>query len=596
MQNRKFIKVLEIDLTAKKTNLEKRKDLVPFLGGVGTGIKLLEEKIKPEFDCFHEAQPIIFSIGPMETIYPAVTKVVALFRSPLTGELGESHAGLRLGMAMRFAGYDAIVISGKAKTPVYLYISNEQVEFKNAEALWGLDTEETGRLLREKEPGTGLRSILRIGPAGEKLISFAGVNVDTYRHFGRLGLGALFGSKGLKGMIVHGDESESIPDKKEYPKVYREIYHKVMETDLMEKYHGIGTSINILSLHHMNSLPTRNLQESSFEFAQEISGESFAEEKLVRKLACSGCPVGCIHIGIHRKRFADPYEYAWSGISYDHELIFALGSFLGIGSKDDILSLIEIIERYGLDCISMGVLLGWITEAYQKGLISKEQLGRSIDFGDTEGYKFIIENVIKGTNEFYKTVSKGTHYAAETYGGKDFAAVLGKHEIAGYHTGYGHLLGMSVGARHSHLDNGGYALDQSLQEPDGEKLVDDLILEEMERNVQNCLVICLFSRKVYDLDTIVKALKAIGIDYSSEKLMDLGRDIFRRKIALKKKLGFDYRKLEFPKRFFETKTLHGLLKEDKAKDLLSIYMERAEKICAESVDLFARTDDEKKSI
>ncbi|MBB6215659.1 aldehyde:ferredoxin oxidoreductase [Anaerosolibacter carboniphilus] len=590
------ISVLQIDLSTQQIIIEKRKDLTVFLGGVGTGIKLLEENMIPEMDPYHERQPIIFSIGPLETIYPAVTKVAALFRSPLTGELGESYAGMRLGMAMRFAGYDAIVISGKAKNPTYLYISNNKIEFKNAESLWGIDTEETGRLIRDIELGTGLRSIVRIGLAGERKIPFAAVNVDTYRHFGRLGLGAIFGSKRLKGIVIHGNGNETIQNKKEFKRMYDEIYSKVVETDHMEKYHGIGTSINIKPLNNMNSLPTRNLQQSNFEYANEISGESFAKEMLFRKMACSGCPIGCIHVAVQRKKFGDPMEYSWSGISYDHELIFAVGSFLGIGNKDDILSLIEIIELLGLDCMSTGVLLGWITEAYQRGLITNEQIGRPIAFGDVEGYQHIIKNIVYGSNDFYKTISRGTNYASEVYGGKEFAAVLGKHEMAGYHTGYGNLLGMTIGARHSHLDNGGYSLDQTTKELDKNKLIDDLIREEIERNIQNCLVICLFSRKIYDLKTVVDALKAIGIEYNTEQLMDLGKEIYKMKVRIKKKMGYDYDTITFPKRFFETETLHGKLNEDIAKELLSMYIQKMDEICGENIDLFSKKETEKKLI
>lgn len=591
-----YIRVLKIDLTKQIVMVEDRKDLMPLLGGVGTGIKLLEENVIPEMDPYHESQAIILSIGPLETIYPAVTKVVALFRSPLTGELGESYAGMRLGMAMRFAGYDAIVISGKAKNPTYLYISNNNIEFKNAGALWGLDTEETGRLIRDIEPGTGLRSIMRIGVAGERLIPFAAVNVDTYRHFGRLGLGALLGSKMLKGIVIHGNGSEAIPNKKEFRRMYDEIYAKVVNTDYMEKYHGIGTAINIIPLNNMNALPTRNLQQSNFESADEISGETFAKEKLFRKMACSGCPIGCIHVAIQRKKFGEPEEYSWSGISYDHELIFAVGSFLGIGNKEEILALIETIELLGLDCMSTGVLLGWITEAYEKGLISKAQIGRSIEFGDAEGYQYIIENIVNQSNDFYKTVGRGTSYAAQVYGGEEFAAVLGKHEMAGYHTGYGNLLGMTLGARHSHLDNGGYALDQMIKELDKDKLIDDLIREEIERNIQNCLVLCLFSRKIYDFNTIENALGAIGIQYNTKQLMDLGKEIFKMKVSLKRKLGYNYDTITFPKRFFETETMHGKLDESIAKELLSMYIEKMEKICGESMDLFSQIETERKLV
>ena len=194
----KYIKLLYVDLETKKIRIEKRTDLCDYLGGVGIATKLLEENLKPELDVFDENQPVIFAIGAASTVFPVITKTVAMFRSPLTGELGESYAGGRLALTLFLAGYDAVVIRGKAEYPSYLTITRNNVEIKDARALWGMTSEEVGRVIREREPGGGKRSIIRIGPAGENLVRYASVCVDTYRHFGRLGLGAVMGSKTLK--------------------------------------------------------------------------------------------------------------------------------------------------------------------------------------------------------------------------------------------------------------------------------------------------------------------------------------------------------------------------------------------------------------
>ncbi len=571
MINKDGIKVLEIDLGKEKIKVKQRVDLLDYLGGVGIATKLLDENIVPDRDPLDEVQPIVFAIGPMETIFPVVTKVVAMFRSPLTGELGESYAGLRLGLAMRFAGYDAIVIKGKAVRPVYLAVNSNGVEFKNAEPLWGLNTEDTGRILRRNETGSGLRSCIRIGRAGEKLITFAGVNVDTYRHFGRLGLGAVFGSKNLKAMVVKGEEGLEITDKKEYQQVYREIYERVVETEVMDKYHGLGTAVNVMPLNAMNGLPTKNLQAGSFEGAEQISGESFAKHSLVRKMACSGCPIGCIHIAELRREFGDHYEYYTTPISYDHELVFAFGSFLGIADRDELLSLIELTEMYGLDSISTGVQLGWITEAVDQGLIDEALVGCKPAFGNAAAYREIIHRLVDADTDFYRDLAKGTQYAAAKYGGQDFAMCLGGNEMAGYHTGYAFTLGQAVGARHSHLDNAGYSIDQKMKEWQPNQVVQTLIKEEAERNVLNCLCICLFARNVYDQKTVVSALNSIGLNWNEERLNELGLQIFRLKRDLKKKLGFRLEDLRFPKRFFETKSYSGMMEQGKLDELFAVY-------------------------
>ncbi|MFZ5641710.1 MAG: aldehyde ferredoxin oxidoreductase C-terminal domain-containing protein, partial [Bacillota bacterium] len=419
--------------------------------------------------------------------------------------------------------------------------------------------------------GSGLRSCIRIGRAGEKMISFAGVNVDTYRHFGRLGLGAVFGSKNLKAVVIKGEAGLDITDKKGYRHVYKEIYQRVVKTEVMDKYHGLGTTINVLPLNAMNSLPTRNLRSGSFEKAEDISGEAFAKYSLIRKLACAGCPIGCIHIAQLRRQFGKHYEFYTTPVSYDHELVFALGSFLGIGDRDDLLGLIELTEHYGLDSISTGVLLGWLTEAFEKKLVTEEMTGCCPAFGNAAVYGEIIKKLVTQDSDFYRDLAKGTEYAAQKYGGREFAMCLGGNEMAGYHTGYAFVLGQAVGARHSHLDNAGYAADQALYGWKPELIVRKLIDEEIERNILNCLCVCLFARNVYDRPIIAKALKTIGLEWNEEKLGELGRKIFRMKRDLKGELGYRLENIRFPKRFFETRCLHGKMEEGKLRQLLNHY-------------------------
>jgi aldehyde:ferredoxin oxidoreductase len=396
----KYIEVLYIDLDTSKINIQKREDLYEYLGGVGVASKLLEENMKPELEILDPRQPIIFAIGAATTVFPVVTKTVAMFLSPLTGELGESYAGGRLAMTLMMAGYDAVVITGKASQPSYLSISRNDVQVKDARAIWGAPTEEVGRVIRERETGSGKRSILRIGTAGENLVNYASVSVDTYRHFGRLGLGAVFGSKNLKAMAVIGDREIPIKNYKEYFGVFSGIYKKVTTTDIMSKYHDEGTPINVEPLNAGGGLPTMNLQSASFEHATALTGEAFATKNLVRKVACTGCPVGCIHIGQFRREFDAGHEYEAISVGYDYELIFALGSFLGIKTTDEVLQLIDVVEQCGLDAMSSGVVLGWATEAFQKGLISLKETLVPLEFGNMQNYSEAIRNIASRTNAF----------------------------------------------------------------------------------------------------------------------------------------------------------------------------------------------------
>lgn len=569
-------RILEINLTTEEAEVHERDDLKGSLGGTGLATALFAAGVQYEQDALSSVQPIVIAIGPLTGIFPVITKAVSMFRSPLTGGLGESHAGMRLGMALRFAGYDAVLIKGRARRPVYLVINSRGIKVKPAGPLWGMSVEETGRILREIEGCEGHRSCLRIGPAGERLVRFAGVNVDTYRHFGRLGLGAVFGSKQLKGIVVQGDLTDfPIEFPCEYRKVYGEAYRKVTGTEVMEKYHGLGTAGNVLALNELRALPTRNLQSSRFEGAAEISGEAFAKHSLLRKLACAGCPVGCIHLALHRRGFGAGHEYEFSQLAYDHELIYALGSLLGLASRQDILSLIQAVEQAGLDAISTGVALAWATEALASGLIAEAELGCRLEFGDLGGYLAAVEGIVRQESEPYQVLAQGTAAAAARYGGEGFAMVLAGNEAAGYHTGYANIVGQAVGARHSHLDNAGYSLDQE-QGLSLDQLASKLLQEEVERSVLTSLCICLFARKVYDFDLVQRALGAVGLNWGQRELYDLGRDIFLAKRDIQGRLGFKPERVQFPRRFFETPSLNGMLEPWQAERLLGEYLTKVE--------------------
>lgn len=574
----KTIRVLYIDMQTQKIRIEDREDLKRYLGGVGVASKLLEENMRPELPPLDQAQPIVFAIGALSTIYPVLTKTVAMFISPLTGELGESYAGGRMAMAMFLAGYDAVVIYGKSEKPVYLSISSNDVLFRDARAVWKNGKDNVGRIIRDEErKHGGKRSIIRIGPAGENLVSYASVTVDRYRHFGRLGLGAVFGSKYLKAISIVGDRSAPIENFKEYFKVYREIYDKCTDTDLMSKYHDAGTPINIEPLSAAGGLPTLNLRQGSFEHADKVSGDAFSENYLARKMACTGCPVGCIHIGQFRRKFAEHgYEFETISVGYDYELIFALGTFLGIDSPNDILELIEDVELAGMDSMSTGVALGWATEAFENGLITLEDVIVPLKFGSSQEYRDAARFIGNGENEFYRNLGRGVKYAAEIYGGEDYAMQIAGNEMPGYHTGYGSLVGTAVAARHSHLCNGGYSIDQGMKDEnvDPETMASALLKEEIERCMLNSLVMCLFARKVYDRPTIISAFAAVNQEITDAELTEIARRIYATKLRIKKALGFDLKDVRFPKRYFETPSLRGVLNEETAYKILMKYREK----------------------
>lgn len=579
-------KVLYVDLSNKSFTSKKREDLFEkYLGGAGVASQLLLEECPEGVDPYDPEAPIILAVGPLTGLLPLASKTVAVFKSPLTKNFGESHAGGRSAIAIRMAGFGAIVIKGASKFPIYISIHDGKVFFKNAETLWGMSSCVTvGSIIRQQETNPGLRTIMRIGMGGENLVSYASVTTETYRHFGRLGLGAVFGSKKLKAIVVSGQTSLPVEDKKGYRKLYDHIYNEAVESPVMKKYHDLGTAGNVSALNKMNALPTRNLQSGSLENADKISGEYLAENYLGRRIACGHCPVGCIHLAALREPYEDePYFFKTTMISYDFELIYALGSTLGITDPENMLRLIDSVEKPGLDAMSTGVVLAWATEALERGIVTTAETdGLELKWGDHKAYMEAINKITSQPNDFYKALAKGVAHASSVYGGEDFALAFGGNEMAGYHTGPAAYLNYLLGARNSHLDSGGYGIDQEMAKNNKpltpKEVIDKTLTEEYWRQILSGMVVCFFARGIYTMEVIKEALRICGMPKTEEEINEIGREIHALKYKFKKREGFKIKDLKIAKRAFETKSPSIEITEEFMREALD-YAEK--KICGE---------------
>ncbi|NJB67880.1 aldehyde:ferredoxin oxidoreductase [Desulfobaculum xiamenense] len=571
MSDRPF-HILHVDL---ETGQGKRSDFAPVsqvLGGSGLAAALFEHYGDPKLPAHHPSQPLIFAIGPLTGIFPLMSKVVCAFKSPYNEEYAESHAGGRLALSMRFAGYDAIVVTGQAKELSFLSIGGRKLHVEGVEYLRGRDVFSAGKYLRKRTPTHGHGSIIRIGPAGENQVAYACINVDSFRHFGRLGSGAVMGAKNLKGIAVIGDRELPLPDGKEYKKQFKEIYAQVTSTGMMSKYHNLGTAENLLALNELRALPWDNLRHTTRPEIDGISGERFAEQLLLRQTACAGCPVGCIHIGLLREKFADENEYLYRQVSYDYEPIFACGSMLGLTAASDVLTILDECERQGLDVMSAGVALAWAAEALDKGIITEKETLVPLVNGEKAGFADAVALLGGRVNEFYRLLGEGTLKAAAHYGGEDFACVLGQ-EMAGYATGEVYFVSQALGFRHSHLDSGAYSYDQ--KKKPGEKDADDavayMIEDERMRVMLTSMVSCLFARKVYDADRLREALRSVGLSDAADRLDELAREMQILRWRMKIACGFDPRAVKIPRRFLEVETWKGTMDEAFLNELKEKY-------------------------
>lgn len=553
---REHFRVLIVDLATGRGSIANLNGRNTLAGGSGLAAMLFDKYGLADRPWDDPEQPLIFAIGPLTGYFPLMSKTVCAFKSPYHDQFAESHAGGRSALSLRFADLDALVIRGKAPTPSCLSVGSRHLDLKDVHFLWGMDLLRTGKMLRRMYEGAGHRSILRIGPAGENRSAMACINVDTFRHFGRLGCGAVMGAKNLKGIVIMGDGSFELPEGKAYPDLFAEVHRKMTATDMMEKYHNFGTPINMAVLNGIQALPIRNLQRTSDPKIEGITGETFARDTLLRNAACAGCPVGCIHIGFVREKFMGENRYLYRQVSYDHEPIFAAGAMLHVTNAFSVLALLDTVEREGLDIMSAGVALAWATEAFNKGIVTVRETIVPLQFGDAANYREAFHHLGAASNDFYRLLAQGTGKAAEHYGGIEFACVLGQ-EMAGYATGEVFFVSQALGLRHSHLDAGGYSYDQKDKPPDVNGATQFLVEDERARVLLTSMVSCLFARGVYGDQILSDCLRSVGYTSLADSIGTVSHHVQKLRWRTRLRTGFDPRTVSIPKRFLEIDTWKG---------------------------------------
>ena len=580
---RDHFRILTVDLATGKGKVVTLDGRDTEAGGSGLAALLFNKYGHPDKPWDDPEQPLIFTIGPLTGYFPLMSKTVCGFKSPYHDQYGESHAGGRSALSLRFADLDGLIVTGKAKRLSCLSIGSRHLELMDVHYMRGIDLQRSGKMLRKMIGGAGHRSILRIGPAGENLSAYACITVDTYRHFGRLGGGAVMGSKNLKAIAIQGDGVFDLPEGKEYAELFEEVHKQLTTTDMMDKYHNLGTPVNVAVLNEIKALPIKNLQQTTDPNIKGITGETFADDTLLRNTACAGCPVGCIHIGFVREKFMEPNQYLYRQVSYDHEPIFATGSMLGMTNAFSVLSIIDMVEKMGLDVMSAGVALAWATEALDKGIISEKETLVPLKFDDAAGYKEAMQHLGLGSNDFYRLLAQGTMKAAEQYGGEDFACVLGQ-EMGGYATGEVFFTSQALGFRHSHLDTGGYSYDQKHEDKNVEEAVKFLVRDEQGRVLLTSMVACLFARAVYTDELLANCLNSLGYTTLADNMHQVAQHIQKLRWRTRLATGFDPAAVKIPKRFTEITTWKGTidkkylnnLKKEYAKSILELGKEDKE--------------------
>jgi aldehyde:ferredoxin oxidoreductase len=406
--------ILYVDL-GEATHEQQRPDpelLDLYLGGRGLGVRLLYDLTEPGMDPYDPRMPLIFSAGPLTgTNAPQSNRFVVTTKSPLTGFLADSHCGGSFATKLRKAGYDALVIRGRAPRPVILEIEEDRVELKDAGELWGMDTDETEARL-PKAFGKAV-----IGPAGENQVRYACI-VSGHRVAGRGGVGAVMGAKNLKAVIANGKKKIPVADPDAYKKMRK------AQTQLLAKHPAtgrilpdLGTASLVMVTAGRNIIPTRNYQAGQDRRSHELAGERMAEEHLIKKDGCMACPIRCgRHVRVNGKEGKGP----------EFETIGLMGHNLDIYDLEAVIELGQLCDRVGVDSISMGNTLGFATELTERGMYESP-----LRWGDVEAYRRAVRDT--ATREgMGDALAEGTRHLADRFGGEEFAIHVKGLELPAY--------------------------------------------------------------------------------------------------------------------------------------------------------------------
>jgi len=409
--NGNILRVNLTENTLKEENLDEN-TIRKYIGGRGLGAKILLDELKPGIDPFSPANKLIVATGILTGIPVAGNcRYVVMAKSPLTNIWGEANASGYFGPELKYSGYDHIIIEGKARSPVYLWIHDKEAEIKNADHLWGKTTGEAYRMIKDQLGEPRVR-ILMIGPAGENLVRYACIISELHRANGRSGMGAVMGFKKLKAIAVRGSNELRYFDRSKVMELCRIANKEVWRGaygDLLFKY---GTDGDLDDLNMTGRLPTKNFTKCTFDGYSKITGETVAEKILVGRNTCYACPIAC-----PRKVAAkQPYDVdpAYGGPEY--ETTAAFGSLCMVDNIVAISKANELCNKYGLDTISTGVVTAFAMECYEKQLITvKDTGGLDLKWGNHQAIIDLIEMIARKQG-IGNILSEGVMRAAKTIG------------------------------------------------------------------------------------------------------------------------------------------------------------------------------------
>jgi aldehyde:ferredoxin oxidoreductase len=422
--------MLRVDLTAGEVRRvpTPRELFARFLGARGAGAYVLLHELRPGTDPLGPDNKLIFLTGPLVgTMAPGANKITVSFRSPLSGTYSFSLCGGHLAAELKFAGFDGVVVEGRAAEPVYLWIDNQAATLLDARHLWGRLTHDTEDAVREELGDRGAR-VACIGPAGEKRVRYACIQADYHREFGRGGGGAVMGSKNLKAIAVRGTGGVEVADPAALGRIAEEVYADLAEHPKARLRRRFGTPEMVEGTNKLGFWATRNFTTGSFGQADRLTGPALREQVVIGDNSCYACPVACGKVSrVTRGPLAGK---AIEGAEF--ETIGLLGANCGVGDPEAIIAAAAICDAYGVDTMSAGATISWAMEAYQQGVLSPEDTGGlDLRFGNGDALVALTQQIAERVG-LGDVLAEGSRRAAERFGAADLAMHVKGQELATY--------------------------------------------------------------------------------------------------------------------------------------------------------------------
>ncbi len=532
--------------------------LTNYIGGYGFAAKILWDELKPGIDPLSPENILIVNIGPFPGTYlPTSSKYGVFAKSPLTGLFGMAISSGSVGQQMRQSGFQQIQFYGKSSKPVYLFIDDGDIQIHDAKHMWGiLDAWQTEDKIREEYHDERI-GVAAIGKGSENLSLIGCITNDRNRQAGRTGMGAVMASKNLKALAFRGTHEIEVAHPKEWKALALELIKRCQGPATL-KYRDLGTPINTLNFQKLGCLPVDNFREGTSERAMEISGEIMAEKWVVKKAACSNCPIACDHLCLARE---GPYKGAISSV--DFESLFALGSCSGVYDMNAIIKAIEICDRQTIDSISGGICVAFAMECFEKGYLTKEDFGGiELNFGNAEGMVSFVEQMCDRSTKAGDLITNGTRFAAKKIGkdSMNFAMHSKGLELPGYHLTAlkTAALGFAVSIRGGcHLRNGAYSPDvkgtfDRFKEDKPVERAYDVIKTEDNYAVIDSYIICKFTRGIYkNDDEMAKVYELVtGVPLTGTEMNKVGERIVNLSKCFNIREGWKRDDDTLPERFF----------------------------------------------